>query len=394
MLYESMETAKKMQYILNMSPVLNKDAMFSDGTEYYRTPVEPREGDTVTIRFRTQRNNVDNVCLVHDGEYLEMKREKTSGSFDYYTAQIVMGKDLVRYYFEIHSGLVTCYYDTNGVSTRHEERTEFEIYPGYHVPEWLKGAVMYQIYVDRFCNGDPSNDVETGEYFYIGDTSVKVDNWEKVPAVMGVREFYGGDLQGVMDKLDYLQELGVDVIYLNPVFVSPSNHKYDCQDYDHIDPHIGRIVADCDGLLSPGDSDNSHALKYIRRVTDKRNLEASNKLFQELVEEIHRRGMKVILDGVFNHCGSFNKWMDRERIYENQEGYEKGAYVSADSPYRSFFCFQDQNRWPYNPTYDGWWTHDTLPKLNYEESEELCRTILDVGRKWVSPPYNVDGWCS
>ena len=392
MLYESMETAKKMRYILNMSPVLNKDAMFSDGTEYYRTPVDPREGDTVTIRFRTQRNNVDNVCLVHDGEYLEMKWEKTSGSFDYYTAQIVMGKNPVRYYFEIHSGLVTCYYDTNGVSTRHEERTEFEIYPGYHVPEWLKGAVMYQIYVDRFCNGDPSNDVETGEYFYIGDTSVKVDNWEKVPAVMGVREFYGGDLQGVMDKLDYIQELGVDVIYLNPIFVSPSNHKYDCQDYDHIDPHIGRIVEDCDGLLSPGDSDNSHALKYIRRVTNKRNLEASNKLFQELVEEIHRRGMKVILDGVFNHCGSFNKWMDRERIYENQEGYEKGAYVSADSPYRSFFCFQDQNRWPYNPTYDGWWTHDTLPKLNYEESEELCRTILDVGRKWVSPPYNVDGW--
>ncbi len=210
-----------MQYILNMSPVLNKDAMFSDGTEYYRTPVEPDVGDTVTIRFRTQRNNVDNVCLVHDGEYLEMKREKTSGSFDYYTAQVVMGTDILRYYFEIHSGLVTCYYDTNGVSTRHEERTEFEIYPDYHVPEWLKGAVMYQIYVDRFYNGDPFNDVETAEYSYIGDISVKVDDWEKIPAVMGVREFYGGDLQGVMDKLDYLQQLGVDVIYLNPVFVSP-----------------------------------------------------------------------------------------------------------------------------------------------------------------------------
>ena len=107
MLYESMETAKKMRYILNMSPVLNKDAMFSDGTEYYRTPVEPREGDTVTIRFRTQRNNVDNVCLVHDGEYLEMKWEKTSGSFDYYTAQIVMEKNPVRYYFEIQ--FRTCY---------------------------------------------------------------------------------------------------------------------------------------------------------------------------------------------------------------------------------------------------------------------------------------------
>ena len=169
MLHESMETTKKMQYILNMSPVLNKDAMFSDGTEYYRTPAEPKAGDTVTIRFRTQRNNVDNVCLVYDGKYLEMKREKTEGSFDYYTAQVVMGKDILRYYFEIHSGMTTCYYDTDGVSTWHEERTEFEIYPDYHVPEWLKGAVMYQIYVDRFYNGDPSNDVETGEYSYIGD---------------------------------------------------------------------------------------------------------------------------------------------------------------------------------------------------------------------------------
>ena len=110
--HEKADIKKRMQYILNMRPVFNKEALFSDGTEYYRIPAEPKAGDTVTIKFRTQRNNVDNVCLVHDGEYLEMKWEKTSGSFDYYTAQIVMGKNLVRYYFEIHSGLVTCYYDT------------------------------------------------------------------------------------------------------------------------------------------------------------------------------------------------------------------------------------------------------------------------------------------
>ena len=102
--------------------------------------------------------------------------------------------------------------------------------------------------------------------------------------------------------------------------------------------------------------------------------------------------MKVILDGVFNHCGSFNKWMDRERIYENQEGYPKGAYISADSPYRYYFNFYDENRWPYNPTYDGWWTHDTLPKLNYEASRDLYDKILEIGKKWVSAPYNVDGW--
>ena len=159
-----------------------------------------------------------------------------------------------------------------------------------------------------------------------------------------------------------------------------------------MDPHYGKIVEDCDGLLAPGDRDNSHASKYIRRVTDKRNLEASNQMFAQLVEELHKRGMKIILDGVFNHCGSFNKWMDRERIYEGQEGYAPGAYISADSPYRYFFDFHDQNRWPYNPTYDGWWTHDTLPKLNYEGSGELYDYVLKVAQKWVSAPYNVDGW--
>ncbi len=80
----------------------------------------------------------------------------------------------------------------------------------------------------------------------------------------------------------------------------------------------------------------------------------------------------MILDGVFNHCGSFNKWMDRERIYEGQEGYEPGAYVDEKSPYRSFFKFlQKTGRIIRN--YDGWWGHDTLPKLNYEDSESLCR---------------------
>lgn len=389
---ESVDITKKMQYILNMRPVLNKDALFSDGTEYYRSPAEPKAGEVVIIRFRTQRNNVDAVYLVSEGKKQKMKIYKTMKGFDYYAAKIMMPEKVFRYHFEIQYGWVTCYYNYQGVSMEAHDRLEFEIYPNYDTPDWAKGAVMYQIFVDRFYNGDKSNDVETGEYCYIGDSSIRVTDWDKVPAVMGVREFYGGDLQGVMEKLDYLQELGVEVLYLNPVFVSPSNHKYDTQDYDYIDPHYGRIVEDADGLLASGDRDNSHAHKYIKRVTDKKNLEASNQLFIELVEEIHRRGMKVILDGVFNHCGSFNKWMDRERIYEGQEGYAPGAYISADSPYRSFFKFNDENRWPYNPSYDGWWTHDTLPKLNYEESGELYEYVLRIAQKWVSPPYNVDGW--
>ena len=131
-----------------------------------------------------------------------------------------------------------------------------------------------------------------------------------------------------------------------------------------------------------------------KRVADLKNLEASNQLFIKLVEELHRRGMKIILDGVFNHCGSFNKWMDRERIYEDQPGFKPGAFVSADSPYRSYFYFSKNGEedWPYNTGYDGWWGHDTLPKLNYEDSVKLENYILYIGRKWVSPPYNADGW--
>ena len=383
---------KKMQYILNMRSVLNKDAFFSDGTKYYRNPAEPEAGETVMLSFRTQKNNVDAVYLVSEGKKYKMKIYKTLKDFDYYGVKITMPDKVFRYYFEISYGWITCYYNSMGVHTEIQERDSFEIYPGYHTPDWAKGAVMYQIYVDRFCNGDPHNDVETGEYYYLGEHCAKVQDWGKIPAVMGVREFYGGDLKGVLDKLDYLQDLGVEVVYLNPIFVSPSNHKYDCQDYDYVDPHFGKIIEDNDCLLNPGDQDNTHAHKYITRVTDKKNLEASNRLFAKLIEEVHKRGMKLILDGVFNHCGSFNKWMDRERIYEGQENYAPGAYISAESPYRSFFGFRDQGAWPYNNSYDGWWTHETLPKLNYEGSEKLYDYILEIGKKWVSPPFNADGW--
>ena len=379
-------------YIMNRKPMLNRDALFSDGTEDYCSPVEPEKFGKVTIRFRTAKNNVDTVFLVHQETRYPMEKEETRGIFDYYRVEIRLGADNFRYYFEIHAGNLVCYYNRCGVSRDLADYYSFSIAPGFRTPDWAKGAVMYQIYTDRFYNGDPSNDVEDREYIYIKEGTSRVRDWFKYPAVMGVREFYGGDLEGVRQKLDYLQELGVEVIYFNPLFVSPSNHKYDIQDYDFIDPHLGVVLHDGGDTLPEWDNDNSHAWKYIKRVTDLDNLKASNEFFIRLVEEIHRRGMKVILDGVFNHCGSFNKWMDRERIYENAEGFEKGAYVSAESPYRSFFKFMDGNAWPYNGSYDGWWGHDTLPKLNYEESPMLYEYIMEIGRKWVSPPFNVDGW--
>ena len=373
---------------------MNKAALFCDGTEGYVYPPEPKENELVTFRFRTAKDDADRVGLVTSADTYVMEKECTQGEFDYYTFETRLGEEPFRYCFEVQSGTEKYYYGRCGISREILEYYNFVVVPGFSTPDWAKGAVMYQIFTDRFYNGDKSNDVETNEYYYIGDYSRRVTNWDKYPANMEVREFYGGDLQGVMDKLDYLQELGVEVVYFNPLFVSPSNHKYDIQDYDYIDPHYGKIVDDGGEVLPDGVTDNSQATKYKKRTTGLKNLEASNELFIRLVEELHRRGMKVILDGVFNHCGSFNKWMDRERIYEGEKDYEPGAYISADSPYRSYFRFfkEEPENWPYNGNYDGWWGHDTLPKLNYEDSVKLENYILYIGRKWVSPPYNVDGW--
>ena len=373
---------------------MNKNALFCDGTSDYVIPAELGIHEKVRLRFRTARDDAQEVCLISGGEALQMQKISSGEVFDYYETEVQLTDTMFVYYFRIKSESEELCYHRCGVSEHPVEYYNFRIMPGFSTPAWAKGAVMYQIFVDRFCNGDPSNDVEDGEYVYIGEPVCKVKDWNEFPAAMDIRRFHGGDLQGVLDKLDYLEELGVEVIYFNPLFVSPSNHKYDIQDYDYIDPHYGVIIEDGGEVLPEGEKDNTRATKYQKRTGDIRNLEASNRLFAKLVEEMHTRGMRVILDGVFNHCGSFNKWMDRERIYEPQPEYEKGAYVSAQSPYRDFFHFFDEREeaWPYNKNYDGWWGHDTLPKLNYEDSPTLEEYILNIGKKWVSPPYNADGW--
>ena len=399
--YKMSKAQKTQLYMDNLTVIFNPQALFSDGTASYRNPSEPDCFEEVHLRFRTGRENVDEVILVFDEQRYTMQKVANDKMFDYYEYTVKLGDSRVEYYFEVHSGHMVCYFNSVGVCSNVENYYNFSITPSFQTPDWAKGAIIYQIFVDRFYNGDRSNDVETDEYFYIGEGTHKNTDWMKYPREMDVREFYGGDLAGVMKKLDYLQDLGVEAIYLNPIFVSPSNHKYDIQDYDYIDPHFGRIVKN-DGenlqrdengnlIIHDPEHPNKDATRYICRVTDKENLEASNQLFIEFVEEVHRRGMKVILDGVFNHCGSFNKWLDRECIYEDAPGYEKGAFVSKDSPYRTFFKFREDT-WPYNVNYDGWWGHDTLPKLNYEESPKLYEYIMRIARKWVSPPYNVDGW--
>ena len=365
-----------------------KEALFHDGSSQFCKYNE--KSDTYTFILRTTIGAVNQAFMAIDGYEMKMSHMDTKGRFDYYAINLALGTKMIKYHFRT-VGQCQLYYNVFGASEHFSEEWEFEFTPGFKTPDWAKGAVMYQIMVDRFNNGDKSNDVMTNEYAYIGRGVSKVENWMEPPAVDGTRQFYGGDLQGVIDKLEYLEKLGVEVIYFNPIFVSPSNHKYDTQDYDYIDPHFGKIVNDNGKLLKDGDNNNEHAQRYKVRTTDLANLEASNKLFVELVEKAHAHGIKIIIDGVFNHCGSFNKWMDKEKFYTKNKNYKSGAYISKDSPYNLYFKFLE-DRWPDNNSFEGWWGFDTLPKLNYEGSKELCDYIIEVGKKWVSPPYNVDGW--
>ena len=320
----SEKNRKNIIYILGMQPVFNYKAVYADMTEDYVSPMEPEKFSQVTLRFRTGRSNVDDVYISVRGGMIKMVKASSEGQFDYYEGQISLEDKPFFYHFEMVLGNIRVSYGRSGLEDSASCRDEFRLIPGLKTPEWSRGAVMYQIFTDRFYNGDPDNDVLDHEYYYLDAYSEKVSDWNAPPNSMDVRRFYGGDLKGVIDKLPYLKESGIDAIYFNPLFVSPSNHKYDIQDYDHIDPHYGVIVED-GGECLVDSVENRYASKYIKRVTNKRNLEAGNELFAELVRIAHSMGIKVIIDGVFNHCGSFNKWLDREKIYENEEGYESGA---------------------------------------------------------------------
>lgn len=371
-----------------------KQAIFSDESERFVFPKTIRKGEYAEILIRVWKDDKLLIYLCTPQRRYLMEHSFTKGTFAFYGARVLMSEDVFMYWFEIADIDGSVYYDKIGITDDLNRSYPFRIVPDFAVPVWAKGAVMYQIMVDRFAKGDKTNDVLTGEYYYIDRQVKRIEEWDSLPGEFDVANFYGGDLAGVMEKLSYLKNLGVEAIYFNPLFVSPSNHKYDTQDYDYIDPHIGKIINDEGRILDKNQKDNTLSTRYVKRVTDKENLEASNELFIRLVEMAHENGIKVIIDGVFNHCGSFNKWLDREGIYESVLGYDKGAYYDKNSPYHDFFAFKenDDSKWPKNDSYKGWWDHYTLPKLNYEGSEKLKKYILEIAAKWVSPPFNADGW--
>ena len=373
----------------NNRPEALLSSIYSDGTGLFRQPAEPDSGDEVAIRLRIQKNTQATVSLLQgfSAAPTPLVKYKTDDIFDWYEARVVCGDRPILYSFLIEWQGRLIHYDRVGPQwvdcvPPPDPLGSFRLIPGFHVPEWSRGAVQYQILPDRFRNGSADNDVRDREYWYAQGAIRHAPSWDALPEADDYRCHYGGDLPGVLEKLDYLQSLGVEAIYFNPIFISPSPHGYDTQDYAHVDPHLTVIRVDEGAVLESGDTNNAHATLYRTRTTDPRNLQGSDDFFAAFCAEVHRRGMRIILDGVFNHCGSFGPWMNREGIYEG----DAGAYGNPKSPYRGYFIFRDDGN------YHCWWDIETLPKLHYEKSGALCEAVFRIAEKWASPPYCIDGW--
>jgi glycosidase len=326
---------------------------------------------------------------------LAMQQVASEGGFDWWQAELDTGAQAAihSYMFRLRDGKATIYCADDwakdgGVGqlaqTKPYDDQGWDIYtytPGFVAPEWAENAIIYQIFPDRFRNGDPTNDQTADRWFYPDERghAFPITPWNTIvpdpmpadsaenPQWYGTwsNTFYGGDLQGVQEKLDALQELGVTTIYFNPIFDSPSNHRYDGRDYRVVD----------DSLAVAGDA------------------EASMALFDAFAAEVEQRGMHLILDGVPNHSSSDSPQFDRFGRHD-----AVGACEAEDSPYRSWYFFD-----PARPAgggdcagdtnYRGWAGVATLPQANTANDEVIDAWLGEDGivRQWLSKP-GVDGW--
>ncbi|BDG48470.1 alpha-glycosidase [Parageobacillus sp. KH3-4] len=304
---------------------------------------------TLHIRLRTKKDDVETVHLLYADPYewkdsvwqlnrAPMAKSGSDDLFDYWFIEVIPPYRRLRYGFELTSGNEKTVYTEKGFY--HEAPTDDTAYyfcfpflnkiDVFHAPEWVKDTVWYQIFPERFANGNPSiNPEETLPWASKEPTSTS---------------FFGGDLEGIIHHLDYLVDLGVNGIYLTPIFHAPSNHKYDTTNYFEIDPHFG----------------------------DKQT-------FKKLVDLCHEKGIRVMLDAVFNHCGYY--FAPFQDVLKNGE----------TSKYKDWFHIREfPLQTTPRPNYDTFAFVAQMPKLN-TENPEVKKYLLDVATYWIRE-FDIDGW--
>lgn len=306
------------------------------------------DGRTVHIKIRSKKGDANHIRLIwgdpyeyNDGRWAAnehpMRKIAATDMHDYWFAEVVPPFRRLQYAFVVTDHHEDIFFGSSGVCPYNEKTLETIYYyfklPFVHeadtfqAPEWAKSTVWYQIFPERFANGredlSPENVLPWGS---------------KDP---DVNDFFGGDLQGIVDKLDYVEDLGVNGIYLTPIFSAPSNHKYDTLDYYSIDPHFG-----------------------------------DPELFRTLVSQLHQRGMRIMLDAVFNHIGSASpQWQD---VVKN----------GAQSRYKDWFYIHS---FPVTEgNYDTFAFTPDMPKL-HTANPEVQRYLLDIALYWIRE-FDIDGW--
>ena len=344
------------------------DGLFADQGPLYDSAPEPTCSTPVILDFRTFHNDVTGVNIKYfdtaDNSFhwvpLSFHANDATGTFDIWQGTIPASCSSKYYRFQINDGTATAWYNALGPSATEPASGDFYILPNFTTPSWAKNGVMYQIFPDRFYDGDPGNDVQTNQYTYYGSPTEK-KSWGASPiADAGYSNstvFFGGDLQGIDQKLGYIKKtLGANILYLNPIFTAPSDHKYDTQDYYNVDPAFG-----------------------------------GNAALRQLVNDVHSSANGpqgyVVLDGVFNHTGTWDAWFNEYNTYPNT----LGADQSQSSPYYNYYTFQ---HWP--DTYSTFLSVSSLPKLDYGSSGSAVRNAIyntpgSVAQYWIRN-YGIDGW--
>ncbi len=325
-------------------------AVHHDGSALYVSNPLPTYGERVQITLRLPLESpVTGVALrsAPDGEqhFSLMQEAYRDATCRYLVAELLITMPMNGYRFRLLTDDGMWHYNQHGIQRSEPlDHFDFKLLANFAAPSWLRDAVFYQIFPDRFYNGDPSNDVPPGAWS-VGSFTVQRRNWGEPVMTWkesGNLDFFGGDLVGIMQKLDYLTALGVSALYLNPIFAARSNHRYDVTDFYNIDPYLGGNVA----------------LANLRAALDAVN-------------------MRMILDVTLNHCGWFNRWFTE-------------AQADANAPTAEYFTFHDHPE-----HYEMWLGVPSLPKLNYRSTrlrEVMYRAADSVLRRWLQPPYRIDGW--
>jgi cyclomaltodextrinase len=303
------------------------------------------DGKTLHLRLRTKKDDVAVVEAIVGDKYawdqtittVPMRIFTSDARFDYWETSVIPPFRRLRYAFRLTSGAETVIFSDKGVElTLPDNSNSFFDFPYinpidvFEPPAWVKDAVFYQIFPERFAKGDPSIDPEN------------VLPWGGEPTP---KNFFGGDLQGVIDHLDHISALGINAVYFTPLFEATTNHKYDTQDYMKVDPHFG-----------------------------------TNEKLKELVDACHARGIRVLLDAVFNHSGkTFPPFVDAQK-HGQQSKYADWFYV---------------REWPLQvvdgvPTYETFAFEPLMPKLNTEHPE-VKQYLFEVARYWIEE-IGIDGW--